>query len=102
MRRPDWKMRLWCSLQAQNRVRFAWAGMGDAHDCCTFVAACVDAMTDSNYLEQVVANYNDEASALEYIKRNGGFQQTITKHLGAPIPVSEMASGDVALVRSSK
>jgi hypothetical protein len=86
------------TIEAHRPLPFRWAGRDDAHDCCTFPAACLDAMTDGRYLDDLLANYSDEVTALAYIASNGGLEQTLTRHLREPIRVSFMRRGDVALV----
>ncbi len=98
MKRADWVRRLWDTIEAHRPLPFRWAGRNDSHDCCTFPAACLDAMTDGTYLDDLLANYSDEATALAYIAANGGLEQTLAKHLGVPKRVSFMQRGDVALV----
>lgn len=98
MKRTDWVARLWETLEARRQLPFEWAGRHESQDCCTFVAACLDAMTDGNYLDELLTHYSDEASALAYIEANGGLEATLSKHLGEPKRVSFMGMGDVALV----
>lgn len=98
MRRADWLRRLWDTLEAHRTLPFRWAGRDDAHDCCTFVAACLDAMTGGTFLDDLLAHYSDEESALKYIASNGGLGQTLDLHLREPIRVSFMGRGDVALI----
>ena len=97
MKRLDWVQRLWETIEAHRLLPFRWAGRDDSHDCCSFVAACLDAMTDGNYLERLLANYTDEATALAFIAANGGLAQTIDLFL-VPKRTSFMQRGDVALV----
>lgn len=98
MKRTDWVRRLWDTVEAHRTLPFVWAGRDTSHDCCTFVAACLDAMTDGGYLDALLTHYLDEATALAYIERSGGLEQTLTSHLGEPKPVSFMQRGDAALV----
>jgi hypothetical protein len=98
MKRHRWVERLWETIEAHRLLPFRWAGRADAHDCCSFVAACLDAMTEGSYLDELLSNYSDEASALAYIERCGGLEATLTSHLGEPKPLGFMGRGDVALV----
>jgi hypothetical protein len=98
MRRADWLDRLWETIEARRALPFRWGEIDGAHDCCTFVAACVDAMTDSNLVAALRAEYHDQASANEYIARCGGLEAAISSHLGRTKPVAFMKRGDVAIV----
>lgn len=98
MKRHDWVRRLFGAIEAHRSLPFRWAGRDDSHDCCTFVAACLDAQTGGTYLDDLLQHYTDEASALAYIKSCGGLAETLSRHLKKSIPVSFMRPGDVALV----
>jgi hypothetical protein len=98
MKRADWVRRLLDTIEAHRLLPFRWAGRDDSHDCCTFPAACLDAMTDGTYLDDLLTNYSDEETAIAYIASNGGLEQTLTRHLGQPKRASFMQRGDVALV----
>jgi hypothetical protein len=99
VKHEDWLDRLWETIEAHRALSFRWAGREDAHDCCTFAAACIDAMVEGGgYVDALLANYDDEASAKAYIQRAGGLAAAISEHLGEPKPLSFMGRGDVALV----
>lgn len=98
MRRWDWVRRLRETVQAHRTLPFQWAGRVDSHDCCTFVAACIDEMTGSAHVDELLTHYSDEESAIAYIASNGGLEQTISLYLGEPKAVTFMQRGDAALV----
>jgi hypothetical protein len=94
MRRPDWTQRLWLQVETARDQRFCYAQL----DCCLFAARCVDAMTGSDFVARLQAEYHDEASAMAYLKRMGGLQAAVTAHLGEPLPRPAMAQrGDVVM-----
>jgi hypothetical protein len=94
MRRPDWLVELWLQVEAARDERFEYA----RHDCCLFVARCVDAMTESDFSARLRACYHDEATALAYLERMGGMQAAVTVHLGPPLERPAMARrGDVVM-----
>lgn len=98
MRRADWVDRLWQTIETHQALPFRWAGKGDAHDCCTFAADCVDAMTGTNYVDLLLAHYRDEPSARAYIEAGGGLRNVISSFLGDPKRISFMNRGDVVIV----
>ena len=75
---------------------FRWG----SNDCCTFAAACVDALTDSNWTADLAKHYWDKRSALAYIADCGGVAAGATARLGEPIPVLQARRGDVCLVET--
>lgn len=97
MKRIDWTERLAETLEAHRQLPFRWAGRDESHDCCTLVAACIDAMTGSRKLDALVEHYHDEPSARAYIAASGGLAIAIGQHLGKPKPVSLLRSGDVVV-----
>lgn len=100
MRHADWLDRLWETIETRRALPFRWGEIDGAHDCCTFVAACVDSMTGSTLVEALRAEYHDQDSANAYIARAGGLEAAITSHLGQPKPVGFMKRGDVAIVEA--
>lgn len=78
MRHPDWFWRLCEEVLSRAALRFRWG----THDCCTFAAACIDAMTGSRQLPLLRDQYHSEASAREFMRMHGGLAETITLFLG--------------------
>lgn len=98
MKHPDWLDRLW-------REMGTWRGMAfeyGVHDCCTFVARCLDAMHGSHRLDAILAEYNDEPTALALIAREGGMRGVVTHFLGESRPAHHARRGDVVLVDSPR
>jgi hypothetical protein len=99
MKRFDWVDRLWETIGARTRMPFAWGGRDGSQDCCTFAAACVDAMTGSNLVEHMQTRYHDDVSAQACINDAGGLEQLITNYIGPTKPIARMSLGDVVLCR---
>lgn len=80
-------------IAAARRRAFAWG----VHDCCTFAADCVHALTGRDALLALPAwRTQDEAQAL--IASLGGLRQAVTGALGvAPVEPGFAATGDVVL-----
>lgn len=100
MKRADWLDRLWETIEARREFPFRWGGYAGANDCCTFVAACIEAMTGRDLGPVLLAEYSDEDTANAYIARAGGLQAAITSHLGKPKKLSYMSRGDVVIVET--
>lgn len=96
MRREDWLERLWATVETAQRTPFAWG----ANDCTTFAAACIDAMTGSDWRARLAAAYTDEASARAYIVAEGGIEAGVTRRLGEPVASLQARRGDVCLVET--
>lgn len=94
-RREDWIDHLWVAInEAVDRAPvFAYG----SHDCCTFVARCVDAMTGSDLLADLQTRYTDKTSALRFIAEAGGFTEAVSSFLGQP-EHGWPRRGDVVLV----
>lgn len=97
MKRLDWLDRLWDTIEAHRPLPFRWAGTADAHDCCTFAAACVDAISGRNLVSTMLELYQDEAGALAVIDAHGGLEDLVSSFLGAPAQLGFMQRGDVVV-----
>jgi hypothetical protein len=98
MKRHDYIRRLWDTIDAHRELPFQWGGRDTSHDCCTFVAACLDAMTGDGYLDRLLAHYQDEDGAKAFIAAHGGLEGALTATLGDPIRIAFMRRGDVVLI----
>lgn len=99
MRREDWSEKLAEMISACRAKEFSY---GD-HDCCLFVARCVDAMCDTHYEEQIFAKYKyqSEEEANKHIENDGGLLEMVTDFLGDPMPRAFAMPGDVVLLRDN-
>lgn len=94
MRYPDWTDRLFAAVAERERAPFAWG----RNDCVLFAAACVDAMTDSDWVAALSRLYHDEATGRAYVASSGGIEAAVTARLGEPV-AGIPRRGDVCLLR---
>lgn len=93
MRIDGWEARLAEVVDAAIDRPFAWG----THDCCTFAAACVDAVTGSDHLDHL--GYEDERTAKRVIACHGGLVEAIAARLGSPCAGwAHARRGDICLV----
>jgi hypothetical protein len=81
MRHQDWFEKLCGRILAKKDARFLWG----SHDCCTFAAECIDAMTGSQHRMALAERYQDWATASGYLRDSGGLVAAISQHLGRPV-----------------
>lgn len=98
MRREDWPERLNRVIEQARGRRFAWG----AHDCVTFAADCVRAMTDDDPLELLRGAYEGAAGAARLLAGMGGMQAAVGTRLGQPVPPARARRGDVVLFESAR
>ena len=91
MRRHDWVERLDAVIEETRSAEFEYGVI----DCALFSARCVDAMTDSNWADELRAEYSSEVSALKFMTREGGMEAAVTKRLGEPKRWVYARRGDV-------
>lgn len=93
MRLDGWEERLAEIVEAASARPFTWG----LHDCCTFAAACVDAITGSDHLARL--DYEDERAAKRVIACHGGLVEAVSAHLGHPVEGwAHARRGDVCVV----
>jgi hypothetical protein len=97
MRLPDWRSRLDAAIRLHRQLPFRWGGGSDSHDCCTFPASCVDAMTGGNCLTRLQRCYFNRGTALRFIHDHGGLELAISSFLG-PARRTAAADGSAVLV----
>lgn len=99
MRRQDWSAKLSEMILLHRSKEFSYG----YHDCCLFVARCVDAMCDTHYEEQIIAKYKyqSEEEANRHIENDGGLLEMVTDFLGDPMPRAFAMPGDVVLLRDN-
>ena len=96
-RRPDWPERLMDLIEARRDARFAWG----PHDCCSFAADAVEAMTGRDWLAPHRDRYASEAEAEAIIGPDGleALVAGLLADFGArDCPPGFVQRGDVALV----
>ena len=90
-RLPDWPLRLAAYIEAARPVQFAWA----VHDCCTWAAGAVEAITGSRV---PLPLYDGQRSAARLLRAMGGLQVAVMDVLGSPVAPALARRGDVVLL----
>ena len=95
MRLDDWEQRLEAALTAADKP-FQWG----AHDCCTFAAMCVEAVTGLPIWIAGLSAYTDAAGARRALVRAGydDLPAALDAALGPRKPAAFAQRGDVAVV----
>lgn len=95
---PDWPARLVSSIEAARERPFSWSG---GHDCCTFAADVVLALTGRDFAEPFRGRYSTRAEAVALVAARGGLEAVVTGCLGEPLPTALLAGrGDVVMVET--
>lgn len=93
-RLPDWPERLAAFLAAVKDRRFAWAN----HDCCSFAADAVLAMTGTDAIAPWRGTYTTKLQAARVLGKAGGLSALVTSCVGQPLASPLLAQrGDVML-----
>ena len=94
-RRDDWPEKMLAEIAAAERRPFSWG----SHDCATFAAGVVAAMTGSDPMADLRGTYSDAASAQAAIKRAGhaSLYHLLADRFGPTIPPAHAGRGDLAL-----
>ncbi len=66
-RKPDWEARLAAYLEPLRARQFAWG----RHDCCTFSAGAVEAMTGVDPMPEFRGVYRSAASSVRALRKIG-------------------------------
>lgn len=93
-RYPDWEVRLAAYLEPLRTRPFAW---GD-HDCCTFAAGAVAAMTGVDPMPEFRGRYSTAIGSARALRRFG--QVTLAATLGAKfrqVPPALCHRGDIVM-----
>ena len=99
-RKRDWVPRLEAAIKAAAARPFAWG----RHDCCTFAAGCVVAMTDGpDPMEKYRGGYDDEKGATRILRRCGlaGRGDSVLDALGVEVAPGLAQRGAVVLVEGA-
>jgi hypothetical protein len=95
MRLDDWDTRLEAAIAAADKP-FVWG----SHDCCTFAASCVEAVTGRSLWVKGLASYRTAAGAAKALKK-AGFEDlgaALDSVLGARKPIAMAQRGDIVLI----
>lgn len=85
-------------VDAYRHIPFVWA----MHDCCLFVARCVDAQLGTRFEERAHRDfdYHEAVSAIRAVKAAGGWEPLISRYFGPSVPPGQLELGDVVLGRA--
>jgi hypothetical protein len=90
----DWPTRLIAVVESRRDVPFRWG----THDCCTFAADCILAMTGIDLAEGVRGSYAS-ANQARRLLGPGGLESLPTRVLGDPLANPALAGrGDIVLL----
>jgi hypothetical protein len=90
----DWQERFEAFTAERRTMPFQWG----ANDCCTFAAACVEALTGMNICAAGLRDHTDALQAYRAVEAHGGIAAITTAALGDPVAAAYAAPGDVVLV----
>lgn len=93
MRRDDWQQRFSDYLRERRDMAFDWG----SHDCCTFAAGAVEAVTGRNPMADVPP-YSNEFDAVRMVHEGGGMEALATSILGESVSPMFATVGDVVLL----
>jgi hypothetical protein len=93
MRREDWTQHLHAVIEAARFKSFAWG----QHDCCLFVADCIDAVMGTNYAATWRGSYESEEAAHNILQSTGGIEAMLSG-VFREIPKNFSSRGDVVLL----
>jgi hypothetical protein len=93
-RLPDWPMRLHALVVAATAKPFAWG----AHDCCTWAADAVQAITGIDHAADLRGTYSTQAQAGAVLAQHGGLRG-VAGRAGPAIRPLFARPGDVGLLR---
>lgn len=89
----EWPRRLNDAIEAARAQPFIWG----QHDCCLFVAGCVDAMTGGNYAAEYKGKYATAEDAAALLESKGGIEAIIGQTL-KEVAINFAQRGDVVLL----
>jgi hypothetical protein len=93
-RKPDWEARLAAYLEPMRARAFAWG----KHDCCTFTAGAVEAMTGVDPMPEFRGKYRSAAGSTRALRRIGGGDLPRTLDMKfQQIPASLAQRGDIIM-----
>jgi Domain of unknown function (DUF6950) len=93
---PNWDLKLDAAISAVAARPFQWG----AHDCCTFAADIVKAITGRDPMK-AMRGYKSEAEARAFLKQKGwpGVYRALYAVLGKSVPVAQAQRGDVVFAK---
>ena len=82
------------------RARADWPFVWGVHDCCTFCADAVQAITGVDVMGTLRQRYQSAFEALALTQELGGLQAAVSSVLGEPCSPALCTVGDVLLLRN--
>lgn len=92
-RPEDWPERLDAYVREAQTQPFVWG----THDCCTFAADWVLAITGVDPMGPWRGEYRTASGAQRLTQERGGLDALVTEALGAPIATAFAQRGDVVM-----
>lgn len=92
----NWQTALYAQVETFNDQAFVWG----THDCCTFAADCVLAMTGVDQMAGYRGGYKTALGAARKLANAGGMVAAISAELGEPIAPALAQRGDVVCFTS--
>lgn len=93
MRKENWDILLAELVESHRNTPFHRG----THDCCTFAADVVFAITGVDHMAGMRGTYSDESGAERILADRGGLRSILCTALGSEIPVLCAQRGDVLL-----
>lgn len=96
---PDWPIRLNKYILEVEKKEFQLG----THDCCTFAAGAIEAMTGKDYMPEFRGIYDDWQSAEDALDKVGydNLYKTLTKKFGKAVIGQKGQKGDLAFYEGS-
>lgn len=95
-KQQNWQVALYAQIESFNAKPFDWA----THNCCTFTADCVLAMTGVDAMAAVRGGYKTARGAARKMTQAGGMVAAISAKLGEPLAPALAQRGDVVCFSS--
>lgn len=89
----NWPKLLATHLSAVQAIPFKWA----VHDCCTFAADAVKAITGTDPMADLSGTYHNALQAARVLRAEGGLPAAVSKRLGFGKLPALAQRGDVIL-----
>lgn len=93
-RTAGWELRLAAYIEEQRAKAFVWA----SHDCVTFAAGAVQALTEGDADAILPIAYGNRRQGVDALRRLGGLRGAVESVLGDALAPARARIGDVGLV----
>jgi hypothetical protein len=96
-RLQHWDRHLLDAVEAARERQFVWG----EHDCVTFAAACVTAITGADPLANL-PRWSNATTARRAVEAVGGLDAALTERFGAAVPPAYAQRGDLGLMYADR